>query len=161
MLDMYNPWLWLFLMNLLPLLELRVTIPTAILVWGLPWLPVFIISFLIHVALAPAIYFALEKFLELVLRINFLSRFYHRQVERVQMKVHPYVEKYGILGLSLFIFIPLPGSGTYTGTLAAFLLGFGYRRLFIANAIGMFFNALLWTGITLGAFSFLNGFVPV
>ena len=155
-----NPWVWLFFMNLIPLTELRATIPAAILIWGLPWLPVFIASVLIHIALAPVIYFCLSKFLDFVLRVDFFNRFYHNEVMKVQAKATPYVEKYGVLGLSLFIFIPLPGSGTYSGTLAAFLLKFGYKKLFIANAVGMFFNGLLWTGISIGAFSFLNGFLP-
>ena len=57
--------------------------------------------------------------------------------ERTQHKLHPYVEKYGEWGLAVFIGVPLPGTGAYTGAFGAFLLGLDKRKFLVANALGV------------------------
>lgn len=47
------------------------------------------------------------------------------------------VEKYGELGVAVFIGIPLPGSGVYTGAFGAYLLGLDKRKFGVANVIGV------------------------
>ncbi len=59
------------------------------------------------------------------------------RIERTQHKLHPYVEKYGEWGLAVFIGVPLPGTGAYTGSFGAFLLGMDRRKFLVANLLGV------------------------
>ena len=58
--------------------------------------------------------------------------------------------------MSLFIAIPLPGSGSWTGALAGNLLNFGYKRFFVANLIGVIISGLIVSIVFTGAFSFFG-----
>ena len=61
----------------------------------------------------------------------------HRKLERIRHKAHPLVEKYGVLGLAVFVSIPLPGTGAYSGSAAAWLLDMDWRRAFLAVSLGV------------------------
>ncbi len=58
-----------------------------------------------------------------------IGEIYAKVVKRLREKVRPYVEKYGILGLTLFVAVPLPITGVWTGGIAAYLLGLGRKSL--------------------------------
>jgi uncharacterized membrane protein len=75
-----------------------------------------------------------------------VAHIYLYYVERVRKKAHPYVEKWGFWGLLLFVAVPLPGTGIWTGALAAYLLGIKAKRSVPALMLG----GLLSMGITIG-----------
>ena len=70
-------------------------------------------------------------------------------LERTQHRIHPYVEKYGEFGVAVFIGIPLPGSGVYTGAFGSYLLGLDKRKFIIANVIGVLIAATAVTALCL------------
>ena len=74
-----------------------------------------------------------------------VARLYLYYVERVRKKAHPYLKRWGFWGLLIFVAIPLPGTGVWTGALAAYLLGIKNRRAFPALLLG----GLLSMAITL------------
>ena len=123
-----NPILTIILLTLVPALELRTSIPYGILVSQMNWLTVFLICVITNAILGPVVFIIIDKFIHVFLRIKHLERMWDKTVERTQRRIHKYIEKYGILGLSIFIGIPLPGSGSYTGAIAAYLLGFKLNR---------------------------------
>ncbi|MBT4823870.1 small multi-drug export protein [Candidatus Woesearchaeota archaeon] len=135
--------------TLLPGLELRASIPFGILQTELHWFSVFIICVIVNILLGIVVYFLLDKVVHLFFFWEWFHRIYHKIVERAQKKVHKYVEKYGTIGLGLFIGIPLPGSGVYTGALGAYVLGFGYKRFIIASTIGVLIAGIIVTAIML------------
>ena len=142
----------------LPFLELRASIPYGILILKMHWFPVIIIAVITNIILGPIVYFFLYKIIHIFLRIEFLNKLYQNLVEKTQKKVHKYVEKYGEFAVAIFIGIPLPGSGSYSGALAAYLIGLGYRKFIIANIIGVLIAGIIVTFITLtgaNAFNFL------
>ena len=100
-------------------------------------LTIFLVCVITNIVLAPIVYFILDNFVGLFTKIKFIDRIYQKIVIRTQRRVHKYVEKYGVLGLALFIGVPLPGSGVYSGALAAYLLGFRKRDFFMAAVIGV------------------------
>ena len=154
--DLQNIFYIVFL-TLLPGLELRLSIPTGIAL-GLSWPVVFAIAVIVNAFLGILVYFALDTLLPFVLKIKFFDSLYKRIVIRTQKKVAPYVDRYGLLGIALFVAIPLPGSGSWTGALAAFLLGLGYRRFAVANLVGVLIAAVLVTAITFGLFQLMPFF---
>ena len=135
--------------TLLPGLELRASIPFGILQTELHWFSVFIICVIVNILLGIVVYFLLDKVVHLFFFWEWFHRIYHKIVERAQKKVHKYVEKYGTIGLGLFIGIPLPGSGVYTGALGAYVLGFGDKRFIIASTIGVLIAGIIVTAIML------------
>lgn len=132
-----NSVLQLIWITLLPFLELRASIPYGVFTTNLHWLTIFLICVITNIVLAPVVYFILDNFIHLFTKIKFVDRIYQKIVVRTQRRVHKYVEKYGVFGLALFIGIPLPGSGVYSGALAAYLLGFRKRDFLLAAIIGV------------------------
>lgn len=139
----------------LPFLELRASIPYGILILKMHWFPVFIIAVITNIILGPIVYFFLDKIMHIFLRIKFLDKIYQKYVEKTQKKIHKYVKKYGEAAVAVFIGIPLPGSGSYSGALAAYLIGLGYKKFIIANIIGVLIAGIIVTAIILtGATAF-------
>jgi len=148
----------LILVTFIPGLELRASIPYGITVLGMPWIKVVIITFITNILLGPIVYILLNQFVHIVIKINFFNKIYEKFVIRTQHKIKNKVEKYGELGLALFIGVPLPGSGVYTGALAAFILGLNFKKFLIATVIGVFIAGILVTIATLtgvGIFEFM------
>jgi len=137
--------LTLIILTLMPFLELRASIPYGVFQTSLSLLWVFLICTITNILLAPIIFIFLHKFIHLFLRFKIINKCYQKIVIKTQKKVHKYVEKYGILGLGLFIGIPLPGSGVYSGALGAYLLGFKFRDFFKAAVIGVLIAGVIVT----------------
>ncbi|AIU70267.1 ligand-binding protein SH3 [Thermococcus eurythermalis] len=81
-----------------------------------------------------------------------LARLYLYYVERVRKKARPYVEKWGFLGLIVFVAIPLPGTGIWTGSLAAYLLGIGKKQTVPALVLGGLLSMAITVLPALGLF---------
>ena len=123
-----DPIINMILLTLLPALELRASIPYGILVENIHWFTVFVVCVFVNIILGPVVFIIIDKFIHLFLRIKAFDKIWTRVIERTQRRIEKYVEKYGVWGLSIFIGIPLPGSGSYTGAVAAYLFGFRLRR---------------------------------
>ncbi|MDP2400629.1 MAG: small multi-drug export protein [Actinomycetota bacterium] len=71
----------------------------------------------------------------------------HRKLERVRHKAHPLVEKYGVMGLAAFVAVPLPGTGAYSGSAAAWLLDMKWHKAFLSISIGVVVAlGIMWGG---------------
>ena len=148
----------LTIITFLPFLELRASIPYGIFKTNLNWFVVFIVCVLANIALALCVYVFVNYVMHFFLRIKSIDKIYKKVIERTQKKIHPYVEKYGVIGLALFIGVPLPGSGVYTGGLGAYLLGFEFKDYMIASIIGVIIAGIIVLLISLfgnGAWMFL------
>ncbi len=158
--------IWLILLTFVPTLELRWSIPIGLfdgvlhiplfgewVGFGLPIEIVFPVVVIANIFLGIIIYFLLDNFVHLLIRIKRIEKIYNYFVIRTQKNSKNLIEKYGLLGIAIFIAIPLPGSGSYTGALAAYLLGMGYKKFFIANAIGVIIAGIIVTIVSLGLFS--------
>ncbi len=142
-------------LTFLPTLELRASIPYGILVLELPWWQVFLMAVILNFIFGVALYQFLDFFVKLFTKVPFIKEIYNGLVERTQRKVEPFVEKYGTIGIALFIAVPLPGSGVWTGALAAYLLGMKHRKFALAALIGVILAGLVVTVVSLGL---LNSF---
>jgi uncharacterized membrane protein len=150
----------LILITFLPAFELRASIP-----WGyydnnaeLGLWSMIAVCLAANVALAPVVWVFLDKGIHLFLRVRWIDDLYNRVIGKARDRVHPYVERWGTLGLALFIGVPLPGSGVYSGGLGAYLLGFGFRQYLIASVLGVLIAGAIVTAVVLSgasAFHFL------
>ena len=152
----------LFGITMLPAFELRASIPVGILegrldlpfgmaLEGMGLSPpfVFIVCVISNIILGIFLYPFIDVIMHLLERIPVIGRFWTSFVMRAQRRIHPYVEKWGAVGVALFVAIPLPGSGSYTGSVGAYMLGMSYRRFILANALGVILAGIAVTVITL------------
>lgn len=154
-----NPYLILILLTFLPFLELRASIPYGIFATDINTFIVVLIAIISNILLSPLLYLFLDKFIHLFFFFKPFKKWYHNKLEKAQKKIKPKVDKYGIIGLSIFIGIPLPGSGVYTGALAAYIMNLGYKKFLYASIIGVLIAASAVTIIsllTLSGFDFMS-----
>ncbi len=144
-----NPYALIVILTFIPFLELRASIPYGIIVAKMDWIPVVVIAVIVNIILGPILYFLLDKFLHLVLGIRWINSIWERVIVKTQKKIHPKVEKYGVLGLGLFIGVPLPGSGVYSGAFGGYLLGFTRKEFYIATVVGVLIAAAAVTVVVL------------
>lgn len=124
------PWLKYIVITVIPWIELRGALPLAIQQGERVYLPLILLSNL-------AIFWPGYYFLELVYERFPEGGWVHRKLEKIRAKAHPLVEKYGTLGLAVFVAIPLPGTGAYSGTAAAWLLRMEPKKAFLAVSLGV------------------------
>lgn len=127
---------------LLPISELRGAIPFAV-ARGMPILEAFFIAVACNALVAPLAFIFLETFHKLFYRWKFYAGLFDRFVERSRHKVHAQVERYGYLGIMIFVAVPLPITGAWTGTLGAWILGLGRRKTIIAVAGGVIISGII------------------
>jgi uncharacterized membrane protein len=133
--------LLMVLITLLPGLELRASIPYGFFGEGgrpvVPLAVVFLVCVGTNILLGMLVFALMGPFVKLFRRWAWFDRRVWPLFERTQHKLKPYVEKYGEIGVALFIGVPLPGSGVYTGAFGSYLLGLDRRRYALANVIGV------------------------
>lgn len=151
--------LMLVALTFVPALELRASIPYGLIDAALAPVLVMIACILAIIALAPIVWIFLAKGIDLFLRIQWIDDLYQKVVVRARNNVESYVERWGTLGLALFIGVPLPGSGVYSGALGAYLLGFTFTQYMIAAALGVMIAGGLVTAAVLTGASVMSVFI--
>jgi uncharacterized membrane protein len=126
----------------LPIFELRLSIPLALTKFQMKPLEVFLWSILGNIL--PIIPFLLflrwaVKHLE---KLKGIGKFLHWWFERAQKK-SKVIETYGFWGLVIFVAIPLPGTGAWTGCVAATLFNFKLPKAFLAVSLGVLGAAII------------------
>jgi len=154
-----NEILNLIWITFLPFLELRASIPYGILKANLNWFLVFAVCVVTNIILGAVLYLVIDRIIEIATRIRLIDKLYKRYIKRTQRKIDKYVDKYGELGVAIFIGIPLPGSGVYSGAIAAYLLGLEYKKFIIADIIGVLIAGIIVTIVSLTGVEAFNLFV--
>lgn len=137
-----NDWIWLILLAVLPISEVRGSIPYGILV-GLPITAVIIVSILANIIAGIVAYFFLDRLVKLFFNFGLFKKYYLKIVERSQIKIKEAVDKYGWIGVAIFIGIPLPFTGAWTGALGSYLIGLEKKKTIIAIILGVLIAAVL------------------
>ncbi len=148
--------LWLVGISLLPGVELRGSIPLGVGL-GIHPLLVFGITVITNCALVPPYLLFLDLFYD-----RFLSRwawFRRLMVERVRVKGEGLISRYGLAGLALFVAVPLPGTGAYSGATLAWLVGLDRRKSVVAVAAGVVGAGVVVTLAATGVFAALRRFL--
>lgn len=136
-------WLKYVVVTWIPVIELRGAILLAFQQGERHYLPLILLASI-------AIFWPGYYFLEFMYERFPKDGWVHRKLERVRAKAHPLVEKYGFWGLAAFVAVPIPGTGAYAGTAAAWLLGVDRKKAFVAvtaGCVGMFL--VMWAGTEL------------
>jgi len=147
----------LIAVTLIPALELRASIPVGVFwsthIFGetaqLSWPIVVLVCIVANIILGWMVFLVMGPVFTLLRKWSWFDRRIWPILEKTQHKIHPYVEKYGEIGVAVFIGIPLPGSGVYTGAFGSYLLGLDRRKFAVANVIGVLIAAAAVTSLCL------------
>jgi len=130
------------LLALLPVSELRGAIPWAV-AQGMPLWEAALLATAANALVAPLAWLFLETAHRTLSRVGFYARLFDRVVARARTKVHAPVQRFGPLGLLVFVAVPLPATGAWTGALGAWVLGLPRGRALLAITGGVVISALL------------------
>ncbi|MEM1338876.1 MAG: small multi-drug export protein [Bacteroidota bacterium] len=137
------------LWSLSPFGEAKVGIPYGMLN-GLNIYLVFIVGFIANVLVFPLMMFFLEKVNQHLLQWRFYKKSAVFVAKRAKLGSGEKIQKYGVFGLIFFVMIPLPGTGVYAGSIAAYLFKMDKQKAFLANTIGIFLSSVfIWTATLL------------
>ena len=137
-----------FVISMMPILELRGGILAGYAL-GMNLLPSFIISFIGNMLPIPFILAAIKAVFSFMKKtpLGFIAEFF----ERKALSKSEQVQRLGYLGLFLFVAIPLPGTGAWTGALVAAMLNMRLKKAFPAIVLGVVGAAAIVTFVTYGA----------
>lgn len=141
-------WLVVFIISVCPILECRLGMFTAIVLLDMNPFVGFIISFLGNILPIPFILLLINWIFDLLKKVKGINKIIFKLEEKT-LKKRDKIDKYGIWGLLIFVAIPLPGTGGWTGALLASLLELDKKKSFGVIAIGVFIAGLIITCLSL------------
>ncbi len=137
---MLKKYLLCALISMVPLIELRGGVPVAV-GMGLPYFKALIVCAVANMLPVPVIYFFARKVLEWGRDKKYIGKFFTYCIEKGEHGGEKLTKKAGERGLfvalMLFVGIPLPGTGAWTGTLAASCLNMGIKTTSLAVSCGV------------------------
>jgi len=148
MFDLLPEWFRIFFMSMIPWLESRYVIPFAIFA-GWEWwqaFPIAVAGNMLPVPFILLFFHFVEKFLR---RYQFWIKIMDRLFAKTRARADSKIRKYEYLGLLLFVAIPLPFTGAWTGSLIAYLFDLNFSKSLITIFIGVLIAASITTFLTL------------
>jgi len=139
-----------FFLSMIPITELRATIPLAIVEFGLaPWIALVyavagntLMGALVVLIVKPIVDITVKK-------ITFLHNFWQKYINRITVKNKAKFEKWGALALITFIAIPLPMTGAFTGAVAASIFQVPFKKAVPVIFTGCVIAGIIVTGVTM------------
>lgn len=147
-------YLIVFLISMVPLIELRGAIPYAM-GFNLPTIPSYIVAVIGNMLPVPFIYLFARRVLEWGKDKKYIGGFFTwclRKGEKGGEKLQAKAGKGLYIALLLFVGIPLPGTGAWTGTLAASFLNMDFKKSVIAVLAGVVLAGVIMLVASLGVF---------
>ena len=148
---MLRKYLLVFLVSMVPLIELRGALPIA-LGMGLPTLNAYITCIVGNMLPVPIIYFFARKVLIWGADKKYIGKFFTFCLEKGEKAGQKLVATTGrgglFIALMLFVGIPLPGTGAWTGTLGASFLNMGFKSTVAAVSLGVVMAAIIMGGLS-------------
>ncbi|MEA2054962.1 MAG: small multi-drug export protein [Candidatus Thermoplasmatota archaeon] len=149
-------WLQVFFASLLPFFELRLSIPLGVLHLDMPWPEVFLISVIGNIIPVPFIlklFNPVETFLR---RWRSWDKLFTWLFARTRRKTEKKIERWEVMGLIMFVAIPLPVTGAWTGSLAAYIFDLDFKKSIFYIFIGIVIaGAIVTTAVAAGINWFL------
>jgi len=144
------------LLTILPITELRLGLPIVLnyaIKNNLPIFPYFLIVLTLNILIIFIIFFFLDFLHHHLLKIKIYQKIVNKPLIRIQekaKKIQGRIDAFGFIALILFVAIPLPGTGAWTGTLIAWMLNLKRKTSIIAISIGVLIAGLIILLTSLG-----------
>jgi uncharacterized membrane protein len=142
------PELIVVIISMIPVVELRGSIPVAILLFNIPWLEAAVLSIIGNMIPVPFLLLLIDWFFGLISKVKPGRKFTEWLFTRTRRKGKS-IEKYEEIGLVIFVGIPLPGTGGWTGALAANIFGLRFWRSMLFIFFGVIMAAIIVTALSL------------
>lgn len=155
---MFQKYLLVFLVSMVPLLELRFAIPYSQLM-ELPLLESYVVAIIGNMVPVPFIYLFARKVLQWGANKPYIGRFFSWCLTKGERAGQALKRKAGrglFVALLLFVGIPLPGTGAWTGTLAASLLDMDFKSSVLAVMLGVLLAGIIMGAASAGVFGALG-----
>ncbi len=152
-----NDTIYSIILSMMPIAELRGGIPYA-LAHDINPVTAYLMCCAANILAFPIVYIFMGFFHGLFSKMDWYVNLFEKIVVRTRAKVGDNIEKWGFWGLMVFVMIPLPVTGAYTGSFAAWVFGIEKRKGFLAVSMGVLIAGLIVTAIFLSGaelFSFL------
>ena len=143
-----NQYLYLFVISMMPIVELRGGIPVGA-AMGLPFWQVYLICVLGNLFPVPFLIKFSKTVLLFLAKKRILGGFFQKIIDKANAKALT-IGKYELLGLCLFVAVPLPGTGAWTGALVATALQLRLLPSCIAISVGVLISGLIMGGVSYG-----------
>jgi uncharacterized membrane protein len=140
-------YLEVFVLALSPIAELRGAIPLGIVRYDMPWFYVFPIAIIGNTIPVLLLFLLLEPLRKLSNKMGIVGIWVEKFLKRTQRRADS-INRYGKIGLMLFVAVPLPFTGAWTGAIAAYLLGFRFRDAILPIATGVVIAGIIVTVIS-------------
>lgn len=149
-------YLIIFLVSMVPIIELRGAMVYAV-GYGLPYIPALIVCVVGNMLPVPFIYFFARKVLTWGKDKKYIGKictFFLVKGERAGQKLVATAGRGGLfIALLLFVGIPLPGTGAWTGTLGASFLNMGFKSTVLSVCLGVVMAGIIMAVVSTGVFS--------
>jgi len=133
---------------MLPIFELRGAIPVAINVFHFHWYYALLLAIIGNLLPIPFILLFIDGVVKLLSKIAIFKRFFDWVFARTKRHTGS-IQKYETIGLAIFVGIPLPFTGAWTGALAAEILGMSFWRAFVSIIVGVLIAGAIVTCLSL------------
>ena len=156
---MLGKYLTVFLISMVPLVELRLAMPVAM-GMDLPYFPALIVCVLGNMLPVPIIYFFARTVLNWGADKKYIGKVFRLFLVKGQRAGEKLVSKTGrgglFMALLLFVGIPIPGTGAWTGTLAASFLNMGIKSTALAVSLGVILAGIIMAVGSTGVFAVIG-----
>jgi uncharacterized membrane protein len=144
-----------FFISLLPIIELRGAVPVAYAL-GLPWQTAFICAGIGNLLPVPFILLFIEAIFRFMRKHGIITNFLDK-IERKAQSKSDGVEKFKFWGLAIFVGLPLPGTGGWTGALIASVIRMNKLKAFVSIFIGVLLADTIVTAFMYGLLDVIIG----
>ena len=131
-----------------PVLELRGALPVAINVFNMPWYWAYLLAVIGNMLPVPILLLFFDSLAKLASKVEIGRRFVNWGLERTR-RHGKLIERYERIGLMLFVAIPLPFTGAWTGSIAAFIMGMKFRYSILSILCGVIISGTVVTCLCL------------
>ncbi|MCD6237307.1 MAG: small multi-drug export protein [Thermoplasmata archaeon] len=149
MFEQLPEWLKIFIMSMVPWLESRYVIPFAILRFGWEWWQAFPLAILGNMVPVPFIllfFDSIEKFLR---KYQLFGKFLDKLFNVTRKRADEKIKRYEYFGLLIFVAVPLPFTGAWTGSLIAYLFNLKFSKAMVTILLGVIVASTITTVLTL------------
>ena len=136
------------IISALPVVELRGALPVAINVFGMPWYWAYLLAVIGNMLPVPILLLFFESLVRIVSKVEVGKKLVD-WVFRHTRRHEKIIQKYEWLGLMLFVAIPLPMTGAWTGSIIAFILGMRFTYAFLSILCGVLIAGAIVTSLCL------------
>ncbi len=136
------------IISALPIIELRGSLPVAINLFHMPWYRAFCLALLGNLLPVPILLLFFDTIAKVLSKIETGRKMVNWILERTR-RGSRVIDKYERIGLTLFVAVPLPITGAWTGSIAAFLCGMKFHHAFLAITCGLIIAGTIVTCLSL------------